>query len=228
MKISQSVTLVKLRAYYHKHLANSSAIENARNLFRKHLFMTNIGISFGLSGLGDVMQQKLEHSQSTASKPKLNLSRTLNMSTSFGLTSGFLCHFWYKHLDKALPGHGVKTVFTKIAWDQILFSPICIVACFFVACHLESKSNERLLSETVQLGGRLYLAEWFIWPPAQFFNFMYLPTRYRVLYDNMVSLVYDIYTSRVKHQVPVKERLFDRLDEKSMIPRPEHYYQATR
>ena len=84
MKISQSVTLVKLRAYYHKHLANSSAIENARNLFRKHLFMTNIGISFGLSGLGDVMQQKLEHSQ-----VKLGLVSPINIHFSLQIKSPF-------------------------------------------------------------------------------------------------------------------------------------------
>ena len=46
------------------------------------------------------------------------------MSTAFGLTSGFLCHFWYKYLDRILPGRGIKIVVTKIAWDQILFSPV--------------------------------------------------------------------------------------------------------
>ena len=38
-------------------------------------------------------------------------------------------------------------------------------------------SSAVVFSQTVQLGGRLYLAEWIIWPPAQFFNFYFLPTR---------------------------------------------------
>ncbi len=38
-------------------------------------------------------------------------------------------------------------------------------------------SSPVVFSQTVQLGGRLYLAEWIIWPPAQFFNFYFLPTR---------------------------------------------------
>lgn len=46
---------------------------------------------------------------------------------------------------------------------------------------------------------RLYAAECVIWPPAQVINFCWLPTRFRVLYDNVISLGYDVYTSYVKH-----------------------------
>ena len=49
------------------------------------------------------------------------------------------------------------------------------------------------------IGTQLYLAEWFIWPPAQFVNFYFLPTRFRVVYDNVISLGYDMYTSNVKN-----------------------------
>jgi hypothetical protein len=35
-------------------------LSRAQNLFRHHLFVTNVGLSFGLSGLGDVLQQSLE------------------------------------------------------------------------------------------------------------------------------------------------------------------------
>ena len=61
----------------------------------------------------------------------------------------------------------------------MMFSPVCIAACLVVAGSLEAKSASSLTSETLQLGGRLYLAEWLIWPPAQFINFYYLPTKYR-------------------------------------------------
>ena len=52
-----------------------------------------------------------------------------------------------------------------------------------------------------QTGSRLYAAEWLVWPPAQLVNFRFLPTRFRVVFDNVVSLGFDVYTSRVKHQV---------------------------
>jgi len=179
-----------------------------RPLEKRHLLVANIGVSFGLSGLGDILQQRLERRQpvsslslSSSKASSYNWRRTLNMSTSFGCTAGFLCHYWYLYLDRLLPGRGIRTVVTKIAWDQVLFSPICISACIFVAGILEKKSLDQLFEETIQLGGRLWLSEWFIWPPAQFFNFYFLPTRYRVLYDNLVSLGYDWYTSHLKHSL---------------------------
>ena len=210
-----------------------------KNIFGRHLFLTNTGISFGLSGIGDLLEQKMESNQKQKNKFNINWTRTLHMSTSFGLTSGVMCHFWYNYLDRTLPGRGIKVVVQKIAWDQVcpclpssnnnnwcqylqvFFSPLCIAACLVVAGKMENKSNSSLVSQTVQLGGRLYLAEWVIWPPAQFINCEYqeplreilietftvyfLPTKYRVLYDNLVSLVYDTYTSHVKHTVPVIE-----------------------
>ena len=123
---------------------------------------------------------------------------------------------------------------------QVVFSPLCIAACLVVAGKMEDKSSSSLFSQTVQLGGRLYLAEWVIWPPAQFincqlplnwlrtrdflteiFSVYFLPTRYRVLYDNLVSLVYDTYTSHVKHNVPVSDNFEEEIIE--WIPSSEKF-----
>ena len=41
----------------------------------------------------------------------------------------------------------------------------------------------------------------------QFFNFYFLPTRYRVAFDNVVSLGFDTYTSHVKHRATPEEEL---------------------
>lgn len=116
------------------------------------------------------------------------------MSLSFGLTSGLLCHHWYNYLDTKLPGSGVKVVCRKILYDQLLFSPICIIACLSVASLIDGHTRG-----VWKKGGQLYLAEWLVWPPAQFVNFYFLPTRWRVIYDSLISLGYDIYTSYVQH-----------------------------
>ena len=63
------------------------------------------------------------------------------------------------------------------------------------------------MEDTAELGTQLWLSEWFIWPPAQFVNFYFLPTKYRVVYDNLVSLFYDWYTSHLKHSRAAVEEL---------------------
>jgi len=204
----------------------SAVASTCKKIFERHLFAVNVGLSFGLSGLGDIIEQRLEKKQNQLKKPQLNWTRTLHMSTSFGLTSGFLCHFWYNYLDKVLPGRGVRVVVQKIVFDQILFSPVCITACLLVAGKLENKTASNLVSQTIQLGGRLYLAEWVIWPPAQFINFYFLPTRFRVLYDNIISLVYDTYTSHIKYQVPVVDNFEEDLIKSGIVPSSEHFSAA--
>jgi len=192
-------------------------------MFSKHLFISNISISFVLSGLGDVLQQRFEQT-----KWKWNARRTLQMSTSFGLTSGFLCHHWYLYLDRVLPGRGFGIVVRKVVWDQIVFSPLCITACMLVAAKLDNIDQKTAIKQTLQLGGRLYLAEWIIWPPAQFFNFAFLPTRFRVLYDNLISLVYDTYTSHVKHQVELVDNFEDILINSGWLPTPKNFEKSVR
>ena len=96
-----------------------------KNIFGRHLFLTNTGISFGLSGIGDLLEQKMESNQKQKTKFTINWTRTMHMSTSFGLTSGVMCHFWYNYLDKTLPGRGIKVVVQKIAWDQVCLS-VCL------------------------------------------------------------------------------------------------------
>jgi len=180
-----------------------------RAAFTRHqLLFVNCGVSVGLSGLGDLLQQRIEAGRQRGptsmaiyrSPPSVNWSRTVNMSASFGLTAGLLCHHWYRLLDNFLPGRTLKTIVFKIAWDQVLFSPICIAACIFVSgAVFEAKSPSQIIKDTKELGTQLWLSEWFIWPPAQFVNFYFLPTKYRVIYDNLVSLFYDWYTSHLKH-----------------------------
>ena len=81
------------------------------------------------------------------------------MSLSFGLTSGFLCHFWYNFLDRVYPGKGLKVVFKKIVIDQVVFSPICIVSCLIVACGLNRHSIERTYKEVKVKGKLIHIME---------------------------------------------------------------------
>lgn len=46
----------------------------------------------------------------------------------------------------------------------------------------------------------IYVVEWLIWPPMQLINFALLPLRYRILFDNVVSLGFDIYSPYVKYK----------------------------
>lgn len=116
-----------------------------------------------------------------------------------GMSVGIICHYWYRYLDARLPGKTMKIVTKKVLLDQLICSPLYIGIFFITLGVLENKNWSEMKLEIKEKAHRLYIAEWIVWPPAQIINFYFLPTKYRVLYDNTISLGYDIYTSQVKH-----------------------------
>lgn len=167
----------------------------------KFLLYTNVTISISLSALGDIMEQSYE--VYTGEMEKYDSRRTMHMAFS-GAAVGVLCHHWYKVLDKFIIGKTFDMVVKKLLLDQLIFSPIMIVTFFGSIALFENDPYENFKQELREKFITLYRAEWMVWPPAQVINFYFLPTRYRVLYDNTISLGYDIYTSQVKYDKNLK------------------------
>jgi len=45
----------------------------------------------------------------------------------------------------------------------------------------------------------VYLLDWITWPAAQYINFRYLDTKYRVAFVNVCTAVYNVLMSYMKH-----------------------------
>lgn len=163
---------------------------------RKYLLYTNTGISVIMSGLGDGLQQNYQILHKEISSWDRRRSRDVAIT---GLLIGPFCHFWYIFLDWWLPGKTFKVVTKKLIVDQLICSPVAITSFLAVTSYLEGKRGKELKQELLKKGKTLYAAEWIVWPPAQIINFCFLPTRYRVLFDNCVSFGFDWYFSYVKY-----------------------------
>lgn len=184
-----------------KNVSSKSRFYTKKMFSQKYLLYANVGISITLSGVGDVIEQNYEIF--TNQLHKWDIVRTRNMSIS-GCTVGVLCHYWYNFLDAKLPGRTIGIVTKKVLVDQLICSPFTIAVFFFTLALLEQSSLLEFIEEVKKKAWKLYVAEWVIWPPAQVINFYILPTKYRVLYDNTISLGYDIYTSYVVQRNPDK------------------------
>lgn len=167
----------------------------------KYLLYTNISLSISLSSLGDIIEQQYEIY--IGEQEKIDPKRTMHMAFS-GAAVGVLCHYWYKILDRFIIGKTVDMVAKKLLLDQFIFSPIMIITFFGSVAMFEENPYENFKEEVRDKFITLYRAEWMVWPPAQIINFYFLPTKYRVLYDNTISLGYDVYTSQVKHNKGLK------------------------
>ncbi|XP_045495764.1 mpv17-like protein 2 [Colias croceus] len=178
----------------------------------KNLFYTNVFLSIGISTTGDFLEQCFE--LYTKEIDKLDHARTAQMAFS-GLTAGVICHNWYIFLDKIIIGRTFDMVIKKLLLDQFICSPIVIMSFFATVAIFEENPFENFTDEVRDKFWILYKAEWYVWPPAQIINFYFLPTKYRVLYDNTISLGYDIYTSHIKHSKSIKHSHKEHKDDKA-------------
>uniref|UniRef100_A0A2M4BYA1 Putative conserved plasma membrane protein n=1 Tax=Anopheles marajoara TaxID=58244 RepID=A0A2M4BYA1_9DIPT len=168
-------------------------------LFGRYLLVTNTVSSGVLMLIGDVAAQEIElrrdHLATTAGYDQ---RRLFNM-TLVGLSQGPLHHYLYKWVDAFLPGASIRTVFKKIGIDQFIISPIFIITYMYSAGLLEGASVESCTTEVRQKYWTIYAADWLVWPPTQFINFYLLGPKYRVLYINGITMLYNVFLCYIKH-----------------------------
>lgn len=99
-----------------------------------------------------------------------------------------------------LPGRSGRIVATKVLADQLFIPPVVWMAYLMSLGLMERSGIDTLKSRLRSQFGWIYLADWLVWVPAQTVNFYFLPTRYRVLYDNVISLGFRWFVSYMIHE----------------------------
>lgn len=171
-------------------------VNGGQKLFSpKVLLYTNIGISTGLSAFGDISQQFYQAHVGKNNRGWDKRRTQYVAATGFAIAP--FVHYWYIFLDRWLPGHGMKVLCKKVLLDQVFCSPVYIGIFLLGMSLMEGRTLQNVTDDFKHKGSVLYVAEWCVWPPAQFINFCFLPTKYRVLYDNTISLAFDVFWSYV-------------------------------
>lgn len=169
-----------------------------KNIFGKYLLVTNIVGSGVLMVFGDVVAQEIEFRRGLPDAKRYDWARIGRMFI-VGALQGPLHHYVYNWMDKIMPVANFKNVIKKILIDELIMSPLCIFIFFYTACFLERKNLKETNDEIKEKFLFIYLIDWLLWPGAQYFNFRYLETKYRVTFVNVCTALYNIFMSYVKH-----------------------------
>lgn len=107
----------------------------SHKMFTRYLVLTNVLVSGAIDGLGDFIEQKLEH------QDPIVWQRTGRMSV-IGLAMGLPDHFWYKFIDRLYPRRTPGAVARKVALDILIMGPPHITA-FYIGNpqHYSGTSN---------------------------------------------------------------------------------------
>eukprot|EP00250_Pteridium_aquilinum_P034593 c7796_g1_i1 orf=70-1023(+) len=126
--------------------------------------------------------------------------RRIGVFTLLGLVLvGPTLHFWYLNLSKLIPGPGTLKAAARLVLDQFLFSPIFIGVFLSSMLTLEGHSYD-VVPKLQQDWLSVVVANWKIWIPFQFLNFLLVPQQFQVLAANVIALAWNTYLSFAAHK----------------------------
>jgi protein Mpv17 len=124
--------------------------------------------------------------------------RTSHLAITGFTYSGPISHAWYSVLEKLVTvRHLYLNVAFKLLFDAFLFSPIAVAGYFVWRSVLEGKDLEGIRTKLQLKWRNATLASWQFWPAANVISFSLVPVQFRVLYNNILSAVWNGYLSRV-------------------------------
>ncbi|KAM8709268.1 hypothetical protein ACLKA7_016126 [Drosophila subpalustris] len=167
-------------------------------MFGKYLLLTNVLGSGVLMVVGDIIVQEYEYRHGLRQQDRFDGARMYRMFVA-GALQGPLQHYVYKWMDRAMPHPTFINIMKKILIDQLFMSPACIVIFFYSICYLERQTLQETNDELISKFPYIYLLDWLTWPAAQYINFRYLDTKYRVAFVNVCMAVYNVLMSYIKH-----------------------------
>ena len=182
-----------------------SRVKHAKELlFGKYFLTTNVVISTSFAGIGDTIEQYIERHFLGLPNQSWSAVRTLKLAAT-GFPVGYITHYWYVALDKRYVQNTALNILKKIVWSQLIYTPACILVFFLTLGLLERQSIDEMRENMITKGQRIYVVDWMFWPPVSLVNFYIVPLRYRLLYENTVSIGFDVFNSYVYHNVHVHD-----------------------
>ncbi|KAL6071607.1 Protein required for ethanol metabolism [Balamuthia mandrillaris] len=135
-----------------------------------------------------------------------SLARGARMAVFGFCFTGPMLHYWYSYLDRRLPSTAPKTVALKTAIDQVVMAPVWTVAFFGAMSAMEGRSLEDTKLKFEHHFLPTLLVDFLVWPAANVVNFRYVPPRHRVLYINLVNLLWCSFLGHMQHRaIPQKQ-----------------------
>lgn len=142
-----------------------------------------------IAGLSDIIAQRMLFGGYRSPR------RTF-LCASYGLLwNGPSAHYWQKFVETLFMGkRDLVTVLKKVVLDQTTYGPICnVLFMSFATLLLEGRSVSALRAKISRDYVSVQLNGWKLWPIAALINYQFVPLKFRVLFINVVALVWSTF-----------------------------------
>jgi len=188
-------------------MASLTLIRIYQQSFETHPNATLAFIGGALNALGDCfaqLSQNLLAIRNHEARSGYDIPRTLRFF-AFGFTISPLLGRWNHFLERAFPLRSIKgssrvsfrALGKRVAADQVIMAPLGLAIFIGSMGAMEGRDAKHILQRYADLYEPTVLANWKVWPVAQFVNFRYMPLPYRVPFQSTCGVFWTVYLSLV-------------------------------
>ncbi|DBA80479.1 TPA: hypothetical protein ACH3X2_007407 [Trebouxia sp. C0005] len=122
----------------------------------------------------------------------IHVQRTMRLAFYGGCIAGPIGHNWFNFLDKMVfpkAATSAKAIASKILLDQMIMAPIgtCL---FYIVTSVLQGETQQVPSKLKEKFIPTLIASYTLWPAAHAINFKFVPSSQRILYTNIVSILW--------------------------------------
>merc|ERR1711971_1345605 len=176
----------------YSYLQVQSLLSAYRGLLRLRPLLTKSITSGVISCAGSCIAQLATQPQGVS----VNVARAVLVYG--GLVTGPVTHYFYILLDRAFPGSGIASRILRVLTDRLIFSPPFLLLTLYLLDRLKGSSHANARESVRSSYWNALLANWKIWTIPQIVNINLVAPQYRVLFANMVALVWNSYLASIK------------------------------
>ena len=171
-------------------------------LLQTRPILTKSITSASVSSIGNIISQLIVPNPQNGRKIAW---RSVAAYASFSfVVSGPLIHYFYIMLDKIVPKKkesatldGIK----RVLFDRFVFAPPFILFFLYTVTLLEGYGHQAAVVKIKETFWPILKMNWQIWTIFQFINVNYVPLKYRVLFGNVMALVWSVIVAVKRRQL---------------------------
>lgn len=152
-----------------------------------------------LMALADFLAQMVEHLRGVPYESWIDGLRMLRFGV-FGLLGAPWTHYYYAWLDRTLPptpNPWTLTTAVKVVIDQFAQAPALLALIISGLAFMEGRGLDGIKDDMQKQYIYSLIQNWKLWIPATVINIAFIKPELRVLYDNLIFLVWTIYLSMI-------------------------------
>ncbi|KXZ53269.1 hypothetical protein GPECTOR_7g1163 [Gonium pectorale] len=158
--------------------------------------LAQVGLG-GAGGHGGEQPAAAPAAAAAGTRRRVDWARTGRLCLETSAVGTPLGHWWFGLLDgRIMPDdpHCPAAVLTKMLLDQVLFAPFGLAVFFIVIKCLEGRPKD--IPTAIRTSYiRALLGGYLLWPAAGLLNFALLPPEYRLLFNNVVNILWTCFLS---------------------------------